>query len=140
MNAAQQQARADRLRRPLSLRVVGQTGCMDRAYENRLTAGTYRDDVQCQLRLQPDPRDNARQPIEDWISERLLTRLRHLALAYDLPLLSRLPANGAIAYPEIQLSSVEDELALLQAIAPIQAMISRATNEPRGWSLVVEAP
>jgi hypothetical protein len=45
---------------------------------------------------------------------------------------------------------VEDELAflfeivtdqaLLQAIAPIQAMISRATNEPRGWSLVVEAP
>jgi len=123
---------------------------MDKAYENRLTAGTYRDDVQCQLRLQPDPRDEAEQPMEAWISERLLARLRHLALAYDLPLLSRLPAIGAIAYPEIQLSSVEDELAflfeivtdqaLLQAIAPIQEMIGRATNEPLGWSLVVEAP
>lgn len=122
---------------------------MDKAYENRLTAGSYREGVQCQLRLQPDPRDESRQPMEGWISERLLARLRHLALAYDLPLLSRLPANGAIAYPEIQLPSVEDELAflveivtdqaLLHAIAPIQEMIRRATNEPLGWSLVVEA-
>ena len=138
------------MRRPLSRRLVGQTGYMDKAYENRLTAGTYRDDVQCQLRLQPDPRHESRQPMEDWISERLLTRLRHLALAYELPLLSRLPANGAIEYPEIQLPSLEDELAflfeivtdqaLLQAIAPIREMIRRATNEPRGWSLVVEVP
>jgi hypothetical protein len=123
---------------------------MDKAYENRLTAGTYQDDVQCQLRLQPDRRDEGRQPMEDWISERLLARLRHLAMAYDLPLLSRLPTDGTIAYPEIQLPSVEDELAflfeivtdhaLLQAIAPMREMIRRATHEPRGWSLVVEAP
>jgi hypothetical protein len=88
--------------------------------------------------------------MEDWISERLLARLRHLALAYDLPLLSRLPGDGAIAYPEIQLPSVEAELAflfevvtdhvLLQGIAPMREMIRRAMHEPRGWSLVVEAP
>lgn len=87
--------------------------------------------------------------MEDWISERFVVRLRHLALAYDLPLLSRLPADGEIAYPEVQLSSGEDELAfvfelvadqaLLRAIVPMREMIRRARHEPRGWSLVVEA-
>jgi hypothetical protein len=88
--------------------------------------------------------------MESWISERLLARLRHLALAYELPLLSRLPGDGAIAYPEIQLLSLEAELAflfevvtdpvLLHGIAPMRDMIKRATHEPRGWLLVVEAP
>ena len=56
---------------------------MARAYDNRLMADSYRDDVQCQIRLQPDPRDPTRDAVEGWISERLLDRLRHLALAYD---------------------------------------------------------
>ena len=53
-------------------------------------------------------------------------------------------------YPEVQLVSVEDELAflfevvsdrvLLAAIAPMREMIKRAMHDPRGWSLVVEAP
>jgi hypothetical protein len=123
---------------------------MRKAYENRLNASTYRDDVQCQLRLQPDPRDEGRAPIVSWISERLLARLRHLALAYDLSLLARLPSDGSIVYPEVQLASVEDELAflfevvsdqvLLAAIAPMRELIRRAMHDPRGWSLVVEAP
>ena len=85
-----------------------------------------------------------------WISERLLGRLRHVALAYELPLLGRLPGNGSIAYPEIQLGSLEDELeflfdvlsdeVLLEAISPMREMIRKAGREPRGWSLMVEAP
>jgi hypothetical protein len=123
---------------------------MHKAYENRLNASTYRDDVQCQLRLQSHPRDEGRAPMVSWISEKLLARLRHLALAYDLPLLARLPSDGSIIYPEVQLVSVEDELAflfevvsdqvLLAAIAPMREMIQRAQHDPRGWSLVVEAP
>jgi hypothetical protein len=123
---------------------------MQNAYENRLDAGTYCDDVRCQLRLQPDRRDEGREPIVSWIPERLLARLAHLALAYELPLLARLPGIGSMAYPEIQLMSIEDELAflfdvvsdqvLLQATAPMREMIKKAMHDPRGWSLVVESP
>jgi hypothetical protein len=123
---------------------------MQNAYDNRLDMGTYGGDVQCQLRLQPHPKDEGREPIVNWISERLMARLRHLGLAYELPLLARLPAIGTIAYPEIQLVSVEDELAflfhvvsdpaLLEAIAPMRRMITMAVHERREWSLVVETP
>ena len=123
---------------------------MKSAYESRLLAETYVDDVQCEVRLQPDPRDEDREPIVGWVSERLLGRLRHLALAYDLPLLGRLPGDGSIAYPEVQLGSIEDELeflcnvltdnALLEAISPMREMIRTAAHDPRGWSLRVEAP
>jgi hypothetical protein len=123
---------------------------VQKAYTNRLIGDTYRDDVQCELRLQHDPRDEGRDPIVGWISERLLARLRHLALAYELPLLGRLPGSGSIAYSEIQLVSVEDELAflfevvsdqvLLEAIGPMREMIRRAMHDPRGWSLMVETP
>jgi hypothetical protein len=123
---------------------------MQNAYDNRLDMGTYGGDVQCQLRLQPHPKDEGREPIVNWISERLMARLRHLGLAYELPLLARLPDIGTIAYPEIQLVSVEDELAflfhvvsdpaLLEAIAPMRRMITMAVHERRGWSLVVETP
>jgi hypothetical protein len=133
---------------------VGQTGEKVRVgtpkpYENRLDVSSYARDVQCQLRLQPDPRDEGREPIEGWISERLLARLRHLGFAYELPLLARLPTVGAATYPEVQLSSIEDELVflfgvvsdqvLLEAIAPLQEMIRVALRHPRGWSLIVEA-
>jgi hypothetical protein len=119
-------------------------------YENRLDVSTYRNDVQCQLRLQPDPRDEGREPIEGWISERLLGRIRHLGSAYELPLLARLPSVGTATYPEVQLASMEGELAflfsvvsdrvLLDAIAPLREMIRVAMHHPQGWSLVVEAP
>jgi hypothetical protein len=123
---------------------------MTNTHENRLDASTYSDDVQCQLRLQPDPRDEDMKPAEAWLSERLLARLRHLALAYELSLLARLPTSDATTYPEIQLGSMEDELAflfrvvsdpvLLEAIAPMREMIRVAMHHPRGWSLVVESP
>jgi hypothetical protein len=119
-------------------------------YENRLDGSTYGDDVQCQLRLQPDPRDEGGGPIEGWISQRLLARMRYLGLAYELSLLARLPSTGVTRYPEIQLESMEDELAflfgvvsdqaLLDAIAPMRDMLRVARHHPRGWSLVVEAP
>jgi hypothetical protein len=122
----------------------------EKRLDGRLDANAYRDDVQCQLRLKPDPRDEGREPIEGWISERLLARLRHLALAYELPLLARLPSDGSRVFPEVQIPSLEEELAfvfsivtdqvLLDAIAPLREMIRVATHHPRGWSLVVDAP
>jgi|SRR5215831_12118118 len=118
--------------------------------KGRLDANTYRDDVQCQLRLEPDPRDEGRAPMEAWISERLLARLRHVGIAYELPLLSRLPSIGATTYPEVQLATVEDELqflcdvlsdqVLLEALAPLREMLRVAQQDPRGWSLIAEAP
>jgi len=125
-------------------------GYMQKSHEDRLNAGTYRGDAQCRVRLAPDPRDENCEPTVSSISVRLLARLRHLAIAYELPLLGRLPISGSFAYPEIQLASMEDELAflfdvvsdsvLLEAITPIRRMITRAAHDPRGWSLVVEVP
>jgi len=124
---------------------------MPNPYQNRLDAGEYEDDVQCKLRLEPHPRDESGQrAIEGWISDRLLARLSCLARAYELPLLARLPATGLVTYPQVQLSSIEDELellfkvvsdnVLLDALAPMREMIQRATRDPRGWSLIAEAP
>ena len=123
---------------------------MQNGHEDRLTTESYQNDVRCELRLQPHPRDEGRDPIVGWISERLLARLRYLALAYELSLLGRLPSQGSIAYPEIQFDSLEDEFAflfdvisdraLLEAIAPMREMIRTAKHEPRGWSLMVETP
>ena len=119
-------------------------------YDKRLNPDSYRDDVQCEIRLQPDPRDETCGPVVDWVSERLLSRLRHLALAYELPLLGRLPGHGKVGYPEAQLSTLEEELGflssvvsdqvLLAAIRPMRDMIEKAQHDPRGWSLIVETP
>jgi hypothetical protein len=122
---------------------------MSGALRTRLDPATYRDDVACEVRLEADPRDAQAERSSEWISERLLARLRHLALAYELPLLARLPTDGElVGYPDVQLRSLEDELAflfdivsdkvLLDAVAPFQAMIKRALHDPRGWTLVVE--
>ena len=139
---------------------------MVRDYDKRLNADSYRDDVQCEIRLQPDPRDETCGPVVDWVSERLLGRLRHLALAYELPLLGRLPGHGKVGYPEAQLSTLEEELGFLssvvsdqvllaemddavsaepdrlpgeiEAIRPMRDMIEKAQHDPRGWSLIVE--
>ena len=121
---------------------------MPRNYDERLSGGSYRDDVLCEIRLLPDPRDEGADPVLGWISERLLARLRYLALAYELPLLGRLPGTGSTSYPEVQLSPLEEELAflftvvsddaLLTGVTPIRDMIRRATHHPRGWTLTVE--
>ena len=123
---------------------------MVRDYDKRLNADSYRDDVRCEIRLQPDPRDETCGPVVDWVSERLLSPLRHLALAYELPLLGRLPGHGKVGYPETQLSTLEEELGflssvvsdqvLLAAIRPMRDMIEKAQHDPRGWSLIVETP
>ena len=125
---------------------------MDRQdrYSDRLEAASYRSDVQCQLRLVRDPREKCSDPVEGWIAQRLLARLKHLALAYELTLLKRLPSSGVEIYPELQVQELEDELAflfsvisddvLLKAIAPLREMIRVATHDPRGWFLRVESP
>lgn len=97
-----------------------------------------------------DPREELSDPVEGWISERLLARLEHLALAYELPLLKRLPTIGVEIYPEIQVQELEDELALLfsvvsddallESISPLREMLRKAMYDPRGWSLKVECP
>jgi len=91
---------------------------MRRTFDDRLNPDSYRDDEPCQIRLEADPRDEKTDFVAGWISKKLLDRMRHLALAYDLPLLARLSGNGEVRYPEAQLSA----------------------HDPRGWSLVVERP
>jgi len=121
---------------------------MSDAYRDRLAGETFAGDIKCEVRLQPDPRDEGVVGTNARISERLLARLQHLGLAYDLQLLARLPSHGQVAYPENQLPLLEDELAflldvisdpaLLRATLPIRDLIGQAKRDPRGWSLVVE--
>ena len=119
---------------------------------DRLDPARYSDDEPFQVRLEPHPRDQgaSASAMEAWIAERLVDRLRHVALAYELPLLGRLPVTDSMSYPEIQLAAVEDELefilevvsdhVLREALAPLRHMIGAAIRNPRGLSLVVEAP
>lgn len=121
---------------------------MGSRFADRLVGETYSEDVLCQIRLDPDPRDEGRGRQEAWISERLLARLRFLGLAYELPLLSRVPQNGSTTYPEIQISPLDDELsflcelitdpALLHAVRSLGDLLRIARHEPRGWSLTIE--
>lgn len=117
---------------------------------DRLALQTYQDDVQCEARLEPDPRDKVSTPMSRMVSERLLARLRHLGLACNLPLLSRLPSRGEVGYPEVQVASLEDELEFLSEVVSDPALRSvtdalsdllrEATHHPRGWCLVIECP
>ena len=121
---------------------------MTNDYKSRVLSNAFQDDVLCEVRLRPDLRDRASLSESAWISERLLARLRYLGLAYELPLLARLPSTGQVSYPEIQLPLLEDELAfvfevvsdraLLEAALALRDLIARAKQNPRGWSLVVE--
>lgn len=123
---------------------------MGEPFSDRLEASTFADDVEFQLRLEPDPRDEQAETTEAWISERLVSRLRHLGLAYELPLLSRLPTDGQWSYPEVQCSSLEREIIFLLNLAadpllatatePLLSMVRAAIREPRGRTLIVEAP
>jgi hypothetical protein len=121
---------------------------MASSYQDRVSVDAFKDDVECEVRLEPNPKDDSTTGSNAWIPERLLARLRCLGLAYELPLLSRLPSNGQTSYPEVQLAVLEDELvflfevvsdeALLRATLPVRDLIGRAKQDPRGWSLVVE--
>ena len=118
-------------------------------HSDRLEAASYADDVRCQLSLRRDPRVENSEPIDGWISERLLARLKHLGAAYELSLLKRLPSGGSEFYPDIQVQDLEDELAflfnvisddvLLEAIAPLREMIKVAMRSS-GWSLLIKSP
>ena len=117
-------------------------------FEDRMRPATYADDVECEIRLEPDPRDERQSVRSSWISERLLARIRFLALAYELPLLGRIPATGATAYPGTQMESLEDELEfigtivedalLFDALKPVTEFIARIKKEARGGSLTIE--
>ncbi|MFH0901143.1 MAG: hypothetical protein V2A73_10995 [Pseudomonadota bacterium] len=117
---------------------------------DRLDAATYEGDVPFHIRLVPDPRDEQTPEVETWLSERLLRRLRHLGLAYELPLLSRLPVAEPWSYPEVQCAQLEDEIifllnlvadpALRESTEALLGLIRQAIREPRGRTLTVEAP
>jgi hypothetical protein len=119
-------------------------------YSDRLAAASYSSDVQCQLRLVRDSRVEHSQPVEGRMSKRLLARLKHLGLAYEVSLLKRLPSPGVEVYSDIQVEELEDELAflfsvvsddvLLAAISPLREMIRVATHDPGGWVLRIESP
>ena len=118
-------------------------------FADRLSQDRYKNDVQCTIRLQPDPRDELRSAMTVPIPYRLLGRLRCLGQAYELPLLSRLPGNGHAAYHVTQMASLEDELAfvcevvddadLLEVLQLLGEHIGEARHRPRGWSLVFES-
>jgi hypothetical protein len=126
------------------------------SFDDRFRAETYGNDPRYEVRLVPNPQDVAAQPPESaWIPERLVLRLRHLALAYELPLLSRVPICGrpddeTWTYPEQQLVRLEEEWAFLAdrmkddllvgAFSPVLSLLAHGQVHPRGWSLVVEAP
>jgi hypothetical protein len=120
-------------------------------FDDRFDDQRYREDEACRIFLQPDPRDKAEPNFEEvWISERLLERLRHLGLAYELPLLSRISSTEDWTYPELQAVSLERELAFLMnhvsdpwlgaVLQPFAALLTEAMRHPRGRSIVVETP
>ncbi len=84
------------------------------AFTNRFDPDSFARDPRILIRLGSVSRCEEVAPTEAWISERLLQRLRHLGLAFELPLLSRLPAGtGRWFYPDEQLDALADELALV---------------------------
>jgi hypothetical protein len=123
---------------------------MKRALNDRLDAQKYADDEKCQVRLLSAPRDEQAMIADCWIPERLLSRLRHLGQAYELPLLSRLPVNGEWSYPKVQCPVLEDEILfvlstvddplLARVTEPVLALVRRATRDHRGHCIVVETP
>jgi hypothetical protein len=119
-------------------------------YDDRFDAQHTHDEEPCRFSMSPDARDEDAPVLEAWIPLFLCKRPRHLALAYELPLLSRLPTRGDWTYPEIQCPELLDEIAFLfdhvsdplltSAMQPVSTMISAGYGEQRGRSLVVELP
>ena len=116
---------------------------------SRFDLMTYAEDPKALVRLGSVSRCEVVAPIDTWISERLLQRVRHLALAFELPLLSRLPAGtGRWVYPDEQLDALADELvlvvervddpALASALASLNPLFHRRGGRRGEWHLMVE--
>jgi len=122
---------------------------MAEPFTNRFDPDSFAQDPRVLIRLGSVSRCEAVAPTEAWISERLLQRLRHLGLAFELPLLSRLPAGtGRWFYPDEQLDSLADELALVAervsdpalgpALASLNPLFHRRGRCPGSWQPMVE--
>jgi len=120
-------------------------------FADRFQSQRYRNDEPCRVFLQPDPRDEESPPTNEfWVPERLVERLHHLGLAYELPLLSRVSSTEDWSYPEVQAFSLQRELAFLMAhvsdpllaaaLEPFEALLTESIRHPRGRSIVVETP
>lgn len=116
------------------------------AFTNRFDPDSFAQDPRVLIRLGSVSRCEAVAPTEAWISERLLQRLRHLGLAFELPLLSRLRVGtGRWFYPDEQLA---DELALVvervsdpalgSALASLNPLFHRRGRCPGSLQLMVE--
>jgi len=122
-------------------------------FADRFDDARYVNDVSYLIRLQPNSLDEKGLKQEVCVPERLMHRLVYLAIAYELPLLSRLPVAEDYeewTYPEVQAVSLERELAfLLQRVSdpllttvlrPFTTLVTAAIRHPHGRSIVVETP
>ncbi|MES2640675.1 MAG: hypothetical protein V4850_14365 [Myxococcota bacterium] len=117
---------------------------------DRFDASRYSEDEEASFSLRLDPRAGRVVPLDLLLSERLLHRLRHLGLAYEMPLLSRLPASGKWFYPEEQIDPLSDEIAfvlrvvddplLTATLAELSRILQPRGRSRLGWQLRVEAP
>lgn len=122
-------------------------------FEDRIHAERYENDEPFSFRIEPGGRVGDERVAFD-VSERLVDRLRCIALGYDLPLLSRLPVCGDenLEYPAVQAVSLQRELAFIVAhvsdpllertlLRPLAALVSTAARSPTsGGSITVEPP
>lgn len=118
-------------------------------FTDRFDPSTYAEDPKVLFRMGCHPRVEHVAPLETWLSERLLGRLRHLGLAFELPLLGRLPAgSGKWFYPEQQIEALADEIAFVlervddalleSAFASLTPLFRPRGRSWYGWSLMVE--
>lgn len=122
-------------------------------FEDRIHAERYENDEPFSFRVESRGRAGTERLGFD-ASERLVDRLRCIALGYDLPLLSRLPVCGDEnwEYPAVQTVSLQRELAFIAAhvsdpllertlLRPLAALVSTAARNPTsGGCITVEPP
>ncbi|MBT8469747.1 MAG: hypothetical protein KJN97_13460 [Deltaproteobacteria bacterium] len=122
-------------------------------FEDRIHAERYENDEPFAFRIEPGGQAGAERFAFD-VSERLVDRLRCIAIGYDLPLLSRLPVCGDEnwEYPAIQAVSLQRELAFIVAhvsdpllertlLRPLAALVGTVDrNATNGGCITVEPP
>jgi len=122
---------------------------MPEKFADRFDPATYAGDPPVLFRMGCDPRVEHVPPVEAWVSDRLFHRLRHLGLAFELPLLGRLPAGtGKWFYPEQQIDALVDEVAFVSdrvddpllevALASLTPLFRPRGRSWCGWILMVE--
>ena len=97
-----------------------------------------------------DPRVDRQVKTDVYVAERLYFRLWHLAEAYQLPLLGRLPRTATFSFPCEQFPGLSDEISFLldvvndpllaNAVAPLGELLQPRGLSGYGWRLDVEAP